>query len=254
MITSPVEKLNALYAKAEEQMPFFKRNLYEQAFDKYYQESRSIYEEINGELEGKDDEVISSYVSELADAFVGIFKAEYDLITKKGKKHTYVTDHNSPLVIYILPGILHYPAKWAKPLVEAIVAKWNATFTELNIGYGTYEDIKSGFKTKLCYITTAVCESIHKSDDCRELTLLREYRDNILSNEEGGKDIINEYYDIAPTIVKRINRSEDPDAEYLHLYDEFILKCIKSIEDKEYDKCRKTYTDMVTELKNKYAY
>ena len=37
MITNPVEKLNALYAKAEEQMPFFKRNLYEQAFDKYYQ-------------------------------------------------------------------------------------------------------------------------------------------------------------------------------------------------------------------------
>ena len=119
-----------------------------------------------------------------------------------------MTNHNSPLVIFVFPAILEYSAKWCKPCVEAIVNKWNETFTEVKLSYGTYEDIKSGFKTKLCYITTAVCDSLNKPDNCLELNLLRDYRDNILISEEGGADLIDEYYDIAPTIVKRINRCD----------------------------------------------
>ena len=254
MITNHIEKLTALYTSAEEQMPFFKRNVYEQAFKKYYDENLSTFDEINSELEGKDIEFVEGYLSEFADAFVSIFKKEYDEIPKKGKKSTYVTNHNTPLVIYTFPAILYYSAKWCKPCVEILTEKWNETFTEMKIGYGTYEDIKAGFKSKLCYITTAVCDSLNKSDDCRELSLLRDYRDNILANEEGGQELISEYYDIAPTIVKRINRSENPHAVYCSLYDDFIIKCIGNIENYEYEKCRESYTEIVTELKKKYAY
>jgi len=254
MITNQVEKLQALYTSAEEQLPYFKRNAYEDAFNKVYQANLSTLDEINAELEGKDDDFVKNYLEELADSFVSIFKAEYDAITKKSKKSTYVTNHNTPLVIYVFPVILHYSAKWCKPCVETLVEKWNAAFTELKIGYGTFEDLKAGFKYKLCYITTAVCESLNKPDDCRELNMLRDYRDNILANEEGGKAIINEYYDIAPTIVKRINRSENPSEIYNDLYDQFITKCINNIENSNYDACRETYASMVTELKNKYAY
>lgn len=254
MIPNHVEKLTALYTTAEEQLPFFKKNTYEQAFKKYYDLNLPILDELNGDLEGKDSDFVNSYLSELADLFVGIFKEEYDSITKKGKKNSYLTDHNTPLVIYLFPAILYYSAKWSKPCVETLVEKWNSTFTSIKIGYGTYEDIKGGFKSKLCYITTAVCESLNKSDDCRELMLLREYRDDILSHEIGGKEIIDEYYDIAPTIVKRINRLDNKESVYTDLYDNFIYKCIENIENKEYDKCKDNYTKMVSELKNKYAY
>ena len=254
MISNYEEKFHSLYNSAEEQLPYFKRNLYEQAFKKYCDTNKQIFDEINSELEGKDEEIVTSYNSDFAEKFVGIFKAEYDQISKKGKKSSYVTNHNSPLVIYIFPAIISYSAKWCRPLVEAIVAEWNKNFKETSIGYGTYEDIKSGFKTKLCYVTTAVCESLNKADDCLELNMLRDYRDNILFNEDGGKEMIEEYYDIAPTIVKRINRSENPSEEYENLYEKYILNCIKDIENKQYDKCRETYTLMVTELKKKYAY
>lgn len=254
MITNHIEKLTALYTSADEKMPYFKRNVYEQAFQKYYAENLPVFDEINSELEGQTVDFVDDYLEELAKAFVGIFKAEYDQIEKKGKKSTYVTNHNTPLVIFVFPAILNYSAKWCKPCVEMLVAKWNEAFTEMKISYGTYEDIKAGFKYKLCYITTAVCDSLNKGDNCRELNLLRDYRDNILANEEGGKALINEYYDVAPTIVKRINRSENPEAEYSNLYNKFILKCIEDIENKQYEECRDTYTSMVTELKNKYAY
>lgn len=254
MLSNYNDKLETLYKSAEEKMPYFKRNYYEQAFMKYYEENLPIYEELNSELEGKDTDFVDNYISEFADLFVGIFKAEYDAIDKKGKKSTYVTNHNTPMVVFVFPAILNYSAKWCKPCVEKLVEKWNLAFTEYKIGYGTFENIKSGFKSKLCYITTAVCDSLNKEDDCRELNLLRDYRDNILAAETEGQELINEYYDIAPTIVKRINRSEGSDEVYSKLYDEFIVKCIKSIENYEYDKCREIYTEMVTELKKKYVY
>lgn len=254
MITNYEVKLRRMYDLAEEQMPFFKRNYYEQAFNKYSEAIKDILDEINSELEGKDEQTVSEYAAEFARLFIDIFKAEYDAIPKKGKKHTYVTDHNTPLVIFLFPAILEYSAKWCKPLVETLVNKWNETFTEVSIGYGTYSDIRGGFKTKLCYITTAVCESINKPDDCFELNLLRNYRDNILAKEDGGQEIINEYYDIAPTIVKRINRLENSSDVYEGLYNDYILGCIKNIENKEYNECRENYARMVLELKNKYAY
>jgi len=256
MINNHTEKLKALYTTADAELPFFKRNSYEEAFNKVYRANLGTLNDINSELEGQSEEFVESYVAELADAFVSIFKPEFDAIPKKGKKNTYITNHNTPLVVYVFPVILNYSAKWCKPCVEAIVDKWNEAFKEadMTIGYATYEDIKAGFKYKLCYITTAVCESLNKPDDCRELNMLRAYRDDILSKEEGGEELINDYYNIAPTIVKRINRSENPDAVYNDLYDKFITKCIENIENSEYVECRENYTSMVTELKNKYAY
>ena len=254
MITNHEEKLRSLYESAEELMPFFKRNDYEKAFNDYSEKNKYIFDEINSELEGKDEETVNNYVSELATLFVEIFKKEYDDIDKKGKKSSYVTNHNTPLVIYLFPSILNYSAKWCKACVEAIVNRWNENFKETNISYGTYAEIKSGFKTKLCYITTAVCESLNKSDDCVELNLLRNYRDNILAKEEGGSDIIQEYYNIAPTIVKRINRSINPSEVYASLYKDYILGCIENIENEKYEECKESYISMVNELKNKYAY
>ena len=253
MVTNHEEKFLTLYNDAEGELPSFKRNIYEQAFHSFYGKHLPLLDEINAELEGKDEATVSEYASEFADLFTGVFKSEYDQISKKGKKSTYVVNHNSPLVIYIMPAILNYSAKWCKPLVEAIVKKWNETF-DCNIGYGTFEDIKGGFKTKLCYITTAVCDNQGKADDCYELNLLRDYRDNILAKEEGGEDIISEYYNVAPTIVKRINRSENPSLVYESLYNNYILSCVKDIEKKNFESCKETYTSMVEELKSKYAY
>lgn len=41
-----------------------------------------------------------------------------------------------------------------------------------------------------CYITTAVCGSFGKSDDCYELTMFRDFRDSWLRRQEDGKEII----------------------------------------------------------------
>ena len=42
-----------------------------------------------------------------------------------------------------------------------------------------------------------------------ELVLLHGYRDGYLMGLPGGQKVIQEYYDVAPTIVKHINRREN---------------------------------------------
>ena len=95
-----------------------------------------------------------------------------------------------------------------KEIVDCMIERWNDHDLELKISKSEFEQIQGGFKSRLCYITTAVCASLGKPDDCYELNLMRRYRDEYLVNQKGGEEIVAEYYDIAPTIVNRINRME----------------------------------------------
>ena len=80
---------------------------------------------------------------------------------------------------------------------------------------------------KKCWLTSACCSYKGLSDDCEELTTLREFRDQVLINMPDGKDIINTYYEEAPRIVKQIDLSSKKDELY-----EFIYEKIQSIINK----------------------
>ena len=56
-----------------------------------------------------------------------------------------------------------------------------------------------------CFLTTACVEAAGLPDDCRELTVLRQFRDGFIAKLPDGPSLIEEYYAIAPGIVARIN-------------------------------------------------
>lgn len=93
---------------------------------------------------------------------------------------------------------------------------------------------------------------LNKPDDCYELTLLRRYRDGYLAEQPDGEELIAMYYDVAPSIVKHINRQPDSAAIYSRIYTEYLLPCIRMIERGELSECRELYTEMVNDLKEKY--
>ena len=102
-----------------------------------------------------------------------------------------------------------------------------------------------------CFITTAVCEYLHKPDDCYELTTLRAFRDGWLVNQPNGDEIVKEYYRLAPQIVEQLEQSDEKDLVYGELLDYYIAPCIKLIELNAYEACRDLYTEMVNKLKQK---
>lgn len=63
-----------------------------------------------------------------------------------------------------------------------------------------------------CFVTTAYVTLQGKPDDCAELQLAREWRDNWLEFQAGGCDAIALYYECAPRFLKTIENRDDRDA------------------------------------------
>ncbi len=112
-------------------------------------------------------------------------------------------------------------------------------------------DYQEGDKS-LCFITTAICQSLGKDDDCQELVQMREYRNNVLLNEEDGKALIYEYYRIAPAIVKKIDATAESSEVYRRLYMTYIKPILRHLNQKEYRTVKEKYIGMVRELQDKY--
>lgn len=51
-----------------------------------------------------------------------------------------------------------------------------------------------------CFITTAVCKTFDKPDNCPELTAFRTFRDTYMKEDEALNNEVNNYYEIAPKI------------------------------------------------------
>lgn len=100
-----------------------------------------------------------------------------------------------------------------------------------------------------CFITTAVCEELNKPDDCYELQTLRNFRDNWLKKQAYGEALINEYYAIAPEIVKKINKKSNRTSVYRNINSAYIQKCICLIENGKMNECLECYKNMVDFLK-----
>ena len=68
------------------------------------------------------------------------------------------------------------------------------------------------------------------------------------------EQIVKEYYNIAPTIVKHISQTDRADEIYEQIWEEYLQPCIRLIEAKEPDSCEELYTKRVRTLEKKYLY
>lgn len=228
----------------------FKKNLYAEAFQAYLRKYIEVIDAIE-KVYVKEDGVDEEWLLKLADHLVEQAAVELERIPKKGKRSEQLVNYNMTLAVYMFPAILEQKGQSAEPLTDCLVEKWNAAF-KTSVGKASYEKIESGFQKKLCYITTAVCESQGKADDCYELTLLRDYRDRYLLSTPEGEALVKEYYNIAPTIVSRIARSEAPGQVYKEIWKNYLAPCIGMIEEGKQEECRERYMAMVYDLKGRY--
>lgn len=96
-----------------------------------------------------------------------------------------------------------------------------------------------------CFITTAVCKELQLADDCYELVTLRDFRDSYMLANAEGKELVEEYYATAPSIVAALGSSRDPNvrtAIYRDFNINFIKPAILAIEAKDYPAAQRIYT------------
>jgi uncharacterized protein YbaR (Trm112 family) len=230
----------------------FKRDRYESFFKttyNKYEDMLSAIEQVYLYTENKEE-----LVQSLACKLVKEASEIIDAIPKKGAKEQKLMDFNLSLAVYVIPVILEYKNKTLELLADKILEEWKNKFPKTNVGKSDFDNINKGFRKKLCYITTAVCETLGKSDDCYELTLLRNYRDNFLMSQDDGEMIISEYYNIAPTIVKRINKLSNSNEIYKSVWDNYLNPCVRFIEEDKNLECKEVYYKMVRDLQQEYCY
>lgn len=228
----------------------FHKKTYESDMETLINKYSKLLDEIKDSIEESDGDM------EQTAAYIPDYVAEQlSGISSKRKKDIACLDNNMNMVSYYVPLMGEIISVKTKAFTERMVEIWNRNMPENKIGHSTREHIQGGFKKGLfCYITTAVCRSLNKPDDCYELTLFRNYRDHYLLSSEKGEEIVEEYYNIAPTIVKRINRKENPDEIYAAIWQDYLSPCVHLIEKEKKEECRELYSDMVRKLERDYLY
>ncbi len=231
-------------------MPYFKKNTYPEAFQKMYQEHFGTLDAVeNGYNSVIDNE---TFITNMANALVAYAVEKVDGCSRRNRKERMMMDLNLTMAVFVLPMVLEYKGRSSKPLADKITEAWKCEFPKYPLQAAERSYIEQGFHKKFCYITTAVCETFGKSDDCYELTLLRGYRDGYLASRPDGDELIREYYDVAPSIVKHINQCEDSRSIYKNIWDEYLRPCITMIETDQNEECCEHYRNMVYTLRDKY--
>lgn len=224
------------------------------SYEKYMESLKSKYEDLLEETALCCDRTEDG-LERIAGCIPEYVCGELEKISSRRKRELKALDYKMNMVSYFVPLIGEIPSLQAGSLTERMVELWNEKMPEYKIGHSTYESIKGGFKKGIfCYITTAVCRSMDKPDDCYELTTLRRYRDGYLADTKEGSEIIREYYNIAPTIVKRIDRQDNSDGIYRKIWEDYLNPCIRLIEEGRNDDCKELYIRMVRSLEKKYLY
>lgn len=104
-----------------------------------------------------------------------------------------------------------------------------------------------------CYITSAVCESFNKEDNCDELVTFRKFRDDWLIKQVDGSRLIQKYYDNAPKIIKRIMQENNSHEILGKIWEDYLFKCYQLLLNNNYDECKSLYIRMVENLEVKYG-
>lgn len=176
-------------------------------------------------------------------------------ISSKRKRELAAFEYNLNMVAYFLPLLGEMESEIKEEFIRDITETWNKQIPDAKIAFSSYENIKKGFRRSVfCYITTAVCRSLGRPDDCYELNTLRDYRDSYLLSTDEGREMVQAYYNIAPTIVKRIDKKAEADEIYENIWKTYLSPCITMIENGENEKCRDLYSSMVRKLEARYLY
>ncbi len=245
-----IEGMPRLLFDEEDPMATFRRNMYEKSFRKYCQKHRETYAAIEAGYQQVIDK--NQFIANMAAALADKAKEKVEAEKKKTKQQQMLIDFNMCMAVYVLPGILDFEGESSKVLVDAVLKAWKEAFPKTNLRAATYAEIQAGFKKRFCYITTAVCETFGKPDDCYELTILRNYRDGYLMSQPDGEEVIRQYYDLAPTIVKHINQRKERKEIYRGVWEKYLEPCIHMIENNQQEECKELYIKMVRDLQKEY--
>jgi hypothetical protein len=101
---------------------------------------------------------------------------------------------------------------------------------------------QSRSKKSGCFLTTAACEWRGLADDCHELEILRQFRDERLMASAKGRALVRQYYAVAPKLVQHLS---DLDLQQVW---RVIQRCVRLLERGAAGAAQREYQSMVARM------
>lgn len=102
-----------------------------------------------------------------------------------------------------------------------------------------------------CFLTTACVEYAGLPDDCKELKVMRHFRDTYVAALPEGPELIAEYYRTAPPLVEQLRTQKDGRRD-LHELFETIQLIVDHIESGLKEQAMKLYQAKFSELRENH--
>ena len=196
----------------------------------------------------------------LLEAFADSFLEQWDSFhrshpkarTKHARDRMEFTDKLT-LAWYTMPAVRGLGLSISEDFPRVLRDKFNARYPNNRFELGTYEEINAGFrKHGFCFVTTAVCESEGRADDCDELTVFRAFRDGWLAQSAQGRALIEDYYETAPAVVAAMRYGDDEAARCAELRRDWLRPCYEALRRGDNARCAALYIDMMRSLQARY--
>lgn len=98
-----------------------------------------------------------------------------------------------------------------------------------------------------CFLTSACIQYYGLNDDCYQLQTLRKFRDNYLLQTYEGRALVQQYYFIAPQLVRLIKTDKNQNILFQKIFRKITAACI-AIECKKFEKAEAIYKKAVLQL------
>ena len=117
---------------------------------------------------------------------------------------------------------------------------------------GDYEECPYLKDDSSCFLTTACIRTKNLPDDCKELQILRHFRDNYVKVQKNGQADIKHYYEVAPKIVAVVSMLSNSNEIYKDIYLNLVSVCVNLIENNKNSEAYKIYKNYVYKLEKEY--
>lgn len=240
----------------QEYFKYFTKKDYPEHFQSYTRGVTDIFLAVDRAVRSEPerrDELIAEYVEHFLDEREAWHKADKHGKSRNGLNRL-MFDSKLIIALYMVPAVYALNLSVSDAFVAELHSRYMKRYPGNPFQPGTYPEIVSGFrKSRLCFITTAVCESEGKPDDCAELQAFRAFRDGELSETAAGRALVKEYYRIAPPIVTCMRYADNCEAVCAELRRDYLTPCYEALGRGDGKGCRETYVRMVLDLKRRYG-
>ena len=171
-------------------------------------------------------------------------------VLQSGSRARLIDQYRFFMAIYLVPMIRYLKLSISEPLTDSLQREWSRKYPKYEFHKAEFEELRKGFDRKgFCFITSAVCETRNRPDDCPELLILRAFRDGYMQEDPHRRALVEQYYAIAPIIVAYLNLCTDQRASYERIWNRYLCRCLEEIDAGNYENCESCYTKMVSDLR-----